>query len=505
MQADCISWHRLKQMQKLKSIVQCAGVGSVLILFSCDGENQNLSDKSAGKLHPNIILIVVDDQGYADLSCAGLATDVQTPNLDQLAKSGVRFTNAYATSSISSPSRCGLLTGCYQQRWGTFWYGGPGLKDSSIATIPELLKRQGYQTAYIGKVHYGSYDSDTTNRSFPLNHGFDYYFGHTSARKHYINHVQEKEQAFLKVKKDQQKSGQSLRQQAMWENYSKVDTVAFSTSLFGSKACDYISKNKEEPFFLQLSFNAVHNFTHQLPEAYLKEHGLDGYHDWDPAEEEYYDWYVKGRKPNNPEGREQYLGQLHYLDSELGKVLECLRSNDIEDNTMVIYISDNGGSTPIYANNDPLRGSKYLLYEGGIRVPMMVSLPGIIPKNVVLDNVVSALDILPTICEVTNTGIPKNVNGIGLMELLKGKQSDIEHDTLFWDMGHEFAVRAGKWKLFISTNNNNAKYEMVDVELGEFLYDLVNDPGETLNVAEQNAVVFEHLKESLMRWRNELR
>jgi len=327
-----------------------------LLLPGCQIENQS---------PPNVLLIVSDDQGYADMSCTGLVNDVQTPNLDKLAAGGVRFSQAYATSPICNPSRAGIITGCYQERWGTFWYGGKGIHDSTYITIPELLKKENYTTGYIGKVHYGSGDSDTLNRSFPLNHGFDEFYGFTSARKHYLIHQASAEAEFQRIKKENNKWGQSLRQQPIWDNTRTTDTLAFSTELIANKACNFIKENMDNQFFLQVSFNAVHNFTHQLPEDYLESKDLNGYHDWDPGTEDYYEWYVRGRKPNNPEGREHYLGQLYFLDREIGKIMETLEELELKDNTLIIYISDNGGSTPIYANNYPLRGGKYTVYEGG--------------------------------------------------------------------------------------------------------------------------------------------
>jgi arylsulfatase A-like enzyme len=456
------------------------------------------------EIQPNIILIISDDQGYADLSCAGLAKDVSTPNLDRLADRGVRFTQAYATSPICSPSRAGIETGCYQQRWGTFWYGGKGIHNSEYKTIAELLKKNDYATGYIGKVHYGSHDADTANRSFPLNHGFDYFLGHTSARKHYLHHEQKLEDDFQAVKKEHNKWGQSLRQQALWDNFDKLDTMAFTTELFGVKACEFIDKHKEDKFFLQLSFNAVHNFTHQLPPEYLKEKELKGYHDWDPASEDYYDWYKAGRYPNNPEGRAQYLWQLYFLDMEIGRVLDHLKELGLDENTIVFYISDNGGSTPIYANNYPLRGSKYLLYEGGIRVPMIVSWPYKYSEGTTLSNVVCGMDIFPTICAAVGIEIPANIDGIDLNPLLSGNDKDLQHDTLFWDTGHETAVRVGKWKYRMANDDSNAKYEMVEIELGEFLYDLEKDPGEITNLADQFPDVFHNLKSAHDRWRKNI-
>lgn len=480
------------------SVNSCSGIGfltyfsiviMIFIFLSCTKRKD-----------PNIVLIVVDDLGYADMSCTGLASDVFTPNMDKLAESGVRFTQAYATSPICSPSRAGIITGSCQARWGTFWYGGPGIHDSAFRTIAEIVKGQGYHTGYVGKVHYGSNDSDTTDRSFPLNHGFDYFFGFTSARKHYLIHNQQAEAEFQRSKEEFERKGQSLRKQGMWENSSLVDTIAYSTRLFADKAVKYILEHQQNPFFLQISFNAVHNFTHQLPAEYLKEKELKGYHDWNPESEDYYDWYQKGRYPNNPEGRAHYLGQLHFMDEAIGKVINGLESLGLRENTLVILVSDNGGSIPIYANNYPLRGSKYLLYEGGIRVPVIYSYPSRYQQGKVSENVVSAMDILPTICRAIRIEPPNNIDGKDLSMLLTGADTTIHHDTLVWDTRHEVAVRAGKWKYHLVKDNQNAIYEMVEVEVGEFLYDLENDPRETTNQAEAFPEILENLKNYHSRW-----
>ncbi len=474
-----------------------------IFLISCSEKKKEtiLKDKS-----PNIILIVVDDLGFADMSFTGLTNDVKTPSIDAIATNGVYFSNAYATSSICSPSRGGLITGSYQQRWGTFWYGGKGIHNPEFKTIPELLKEKKYSTGYVGKVHYGSYESDVTNRSFPLNHGFDYYYGHTSPRKHYLNHSDVLENAFNKVKTTHEKKGQSLRQQALWNNKEKVDTIGFSTEIFGLKARDFIKKNKNNPFFLQLSFNAVHNFTHQLPKEYLEKNGLKGYHDWDPSKEDYYDWYQKGRYPNNAEGRAHYLGQLHFLDKEIGKVTDYLAANNLDKNTVIIFISDNGGSTPIYANNSPYKGSKYTLYEGGIRVPFIISYPKKYEKGTTSNNLISAMDVLPTLCDLTGIKIPKNINGNNITEVLTGANKTIEHDFLVWDNNTQTAVRKGKWKYRSASDaaKRNADYEMVELEYGEYLYNLENDPGEITNLKNEHPEVFNELKNIHKNWRTSI-
>ena len=476
----------------------------ILVLLACNSEKKNIAEKDKT---PNIVLIVVDDLGYADMSITGLASDVETPNIDDIANTGVRLTNAYATSSICSPSRAGLITGSYQQRWGTFWYGGPGIHNADYKTIPELLKQKNYITGYVGKVHYGSNDYKLDNRSFPLNHGFDYFYGHTSARKHYLNHNDSIESAFQTVKTTYNRKGQSLRQQALWENKDKVDTIGFSTELFGTKASQFINQHKNSPFFLQLSFNAVHNFTHQLPKSYLEENGLKGYHDWNPAKEDYYEWYKLGRFPNNPEGREQYLGQLYFLDAEIGKVTATLKANGLLENTIIIFISDNGGSTPIYANNTPFKGSKYTLYEGGIRVPLIVSYPSKYMQGKVSDNLISSMDILPTICTAIGIEIPTNIDGIDISKLLNGQDKSIQHDMLFWDNKAQTAVRKGKWKLRTASikAKANSDYEMVEMEYGDFLYDIVNDPGETTNLANKYPDILYALKNAFISWKETLK
>ena len=453
---------------------------------------------------PNIILIVADDLGYADIGATKLVDDVNTPNIDRIVNSGIRFAQAYDNSPICNQSRIGIITGCYPQRLGSYWYGAKGLHDPMYKTIPEILKQQNYVSGYVGKTHYGDFDSDTTHRSFPLNHGFDYYFGHTSARKHYMNHKKTIEDAFLKAKKKHNRKGQTLRQGSLWENREQVDTIAYFTELVGEKSRNYIERNNGQRFFLQIAFNAAHNFTHQLPQEYLNKHNLKGYHDWNPAIEEYYDWYVKGRYPNNTEGRAHYLGQVHYMDEEIGKLLDLLEEQNLRDNTLIFFISDNGGSTPIYANNFPLRGSKYLLYEGGIRVQMLVSYPAKYEKGRIYENMVSAMDILPTICNEAGIKIPDYIDGIDLTPLLQGKNENLQHDVLFWDTGHEHAVRKGPWKLRKSFDDSEAKYEMVELELGEFLYNLNKDISERINLIHEDSTILKDLEKEYTVWKSQL-
>lgn len=458
----------------------------------------------AAEPKPNILLIVVDDQGYSDVGIDKRAYDVKTPGMDRLADSGVRFSQAYASAPICSAARCGLITGSYQERQGNFWFGGPGIPNANYPTLAEKLKTAGYRTGYIGKHHYGRGDGDTNHRNFPLNHGFDSFFGFTSSRTHYLIHEEAKEEAFLTRRDEFQKTGNSLYQGAMWDGMQKVDMKGYSTEIFGEKARAFMKESRDTPFYLHLSFNAVHNFTHQLPPEYLKEHGLKGYYDYDPAVHDYMSWYIGSRQPHNPEGRALYLGQLYYLDREIGRILDFIEAEGLREHTLIAYVSDNGGSPPIYANNEPLRGSKYTLYEGGIRVPMILSWPGHTEKGVALDNVVSAMDLFPTICSAAGINNPGKVDGLNLLPLLNGSDKSIGHDVLVWDIGYETAVRNENWKLKTASTNSHAQRQQLDVRVGEFLYNLEDDPGETRDMWHVYPDKVTELKTIYNKWRKEM-
>lgn len=476
--------------------------------FSCQSPIQETVEQKS----PNILLIIADDHGYADMSVTQLAADVQTPNLDRLAKSGTRFTNAFASSPICSPSRVGLMTGTYHQRQQVFWYGGNGLSNPEIPTIPELLLEKGYATGMIGKFHFGSKDADTGHRSFPLNHGFQALFGFNGGRKHYLIHDSEKEAAFRQLMENAPQPKQSFKMESFFRQDKRAQATGFATELLSAAAIEFIKQQQtqQQPYFLTLSFNAVHNFTHQLPQAYLDKHNLKGMADWDPTKETYYEWYERGRKPNNPEGRAHYLGQLYYLDKEIGRVMGYLTATNQLENTIIVYVGDNGGSTQIYADNGPFAGGKYTMYDGGLRIPMLVSWKDSYQQNVVSNNMVSAMDLLPTLMEATQTTPPETIDGISLHPLLKGDNSTIGHETLFWFGGEQAAVRSGKWKYRWANDEANSfakrstKYEGVALEVGEFLHDTQVDIGEQQNLKNTEQGVFKDLKNQLANWKKEV-
>lgn len=461
---------------------------------------------------PNIILMIGDDHGYADLGYLNLANDVSTPNFDRLASLSTSFKNAYATSPICSPSRVGIMTGAYHQRQEVFWYGGNGLSNPNIPTIAELLLQKGYATGFFGKFHYGSKDTDITHRSFPLNHGYQELFGCNGGRKHYLIHNNEREAAFKKAMENAESPKQSLEMGGFWVQDKRENIEGFSTELISQRGIDFMKRNivENQAFFATISFNAVHNFTHQLPQAYLDKHQLEGYHDWDPEKESYYDWYKKGRVPNNPEGRAHYLGQLFYLDQEVGRILDFLEKENQLENTLIIYVGDNGGSTQIYANNAPYKGGKYTMYEGGLRVPLFVAWKGKYLEGKQVENLVSGLDILPTICEATQTAVPEVSDGISLNVILDNSDAAVEHKTLIWYGGEQAAVRSGKWKYRWANDGENSfarnstQYEGVDLELGEYVYDLENNSSEQENLSDQQAEVLTQLKEELALWKRQV-
>ncbi|WDE97828.1 sulfatase-like hydrolase/transferase [Lentisphaera profundi] len=458
--------------------------------------------------HPNIILMVADDHGCADISVLGIHDDVETPAIDRLINEGTYYTHAYANAPICNVSRTALMTGIHQAKLGAYWYSNPGMKHKTSASLAEFLQGQAYATGYVGKVHYGS--SDPHSVDFPLNHGFDEFFGFCGGRKHYLSHDDELESEFIAGQKRANRSSanpvkggtslakfETLKKGSFWRNKQKVEVKGFATEIFGKEARTFIKKHKQDKFFLHLSFNAVHNFTHQLPKSYLSKHKLNSVQDWDPEKEDYLEWYKKGRYPNNPQGREYYLGHLEYMDREIGKILDILSDLEIKEKTMIIYASDNGGSTPIYASNGALRGSKYTLYEGGIRIPLIiVYAKGF--RNTRLDQKVSLLDIYPTIVELLGEEKKDFLDGVAL-QLLDDKERNF-----FWHSGHEKAMLRGDWKYKSVSNNDDAKLEMVELELGEFLYDLEKDPGEKINLINDYPEKVNEMRRRFKAWEKTL-
>ena len=284
----------------------------------------------------------------------------------------------------------------------------------------------------------------------------------------------------------------------MYVGKEKKNVEGFTTELFGEQARTFVRANKDKPFYLHLSFNAVHNFTHQLPESYLNEKGLKGFPD-NESKKTYWDWRKKIGYPANPEGRDYYLGQLYFLDREIGLVMQELEKLGLTDNTAVIFTSDNGGSLVTYANNGELNGGKYTVFEGGNKVPLIIKYPKISDSTKVVESMTSTMDLYPTICPLTGTEIQTHLDGKNLSAVISGEESWSKR-TLFWDTKAQQAVRRGKWKYITTHKVPNKRLQITETPIGEFLFDLERDPGETNNLADKYPEVVSELKKALKTW-----
>lgn len=492
---------------------------SILLLVMLGVAMQSFCGLASNKnKKPNILLIVSDDQGYADFGAYSGLRDVKTPHLDDLTKSGVRFSEAYVTASICSPSRCAILTGRYQQRWGV--YGYKSSLPSEEITLAEQLRDAGYATGLVGKSHYGNHNRNTNSQEFPLNHGFQYFFGKEGGTMDYLRHKNEDYEFYSQA--DAKKLGVG----PFWENKELVEMDGYSTDILINKATSFIEKNSQNPFFLMVSLNEVHLFTHQLPDTTLNRLGIEKVPDWNPKEqqfEDYLDWYVKTVKPNTPEGRKRYLWHLQQLDNGIGKLIDKLKEEEIKEETLIIYISDNGGSPRTYASNHPLKGNKYILEEGGIRVPFVISWPGMLPQNETYDKMVSSLDILLTIMELTDSKVPADYqqDGVSLVPFItNGENTKEPHDMLYWT-GRKLKMKApifddpssSKAKLYKSFNGDYSGWAIRRKKwklryLGQSdqyaLYNLEDDMGETTNLAEKQPDLVKELTEEFFKWHSSI-
>jgi len=485
---------------------------------------------------PNFVFIIADDLGYADMSFLPQAPpDVKkfgTPGFDRLAATGTYFANAYTTCPICSPSRAGIITGRYQQRWGNYWYANGGLPQDEL-TIPESLLKAGYTTAKYGKTHMNGGPKQT-----PTLHGFEEYLGFILHTWDYLR-LSSKDRDAVLARVNKRKGGRLgsnavgplVAANKIGTTRDQLDSVSFedgfTTRIFTDKAVEFIRRNKEgKPFYLHVAHNAVHYPAFIVEESWAKKTGARyvpwdrdaeewGYPYWDPNQEKTGEFLVKWGHMGNvdPEGRRCYLANLLALDHSITRILDALEETGQRENTVVVFISDNGGTINTYSNNAPLSGFKYMFGEGGIRIPMLVSMPGTLPQNKVNDKaMVSAMDIFPTFAEMAGQEIPGNLDGKSLIPLLNGER-DTHHEWLAWAMNRDsWVIRKGKWKL---TNNVGWKHKDFEVlpngdvaEAAEDyvfpnepqLFDLEADIGETTNLIDQHPEVASELRALYAEW-----
>ena len=421
-----------------------------------------LAAQSGDARPPNVLLIFSDDQGTLDLNCYG-SKDLYTPHLDGLARRGIRFSQFYAAAPVCSPSRAALLTGRYPQRAGVAGNVGleaVGLPDEQV-TIAEMLKSAGYATALVGKWHLGHVKGDG-----PLDQGFDSFFGHKRGCIDNYSH-------FFYW------SGPNVHD--LWRDREEYwEDGAYFSDMMVREAGRFMTANKDQPFFLYLPFNIPH-------------YPLQG------------KAHFRKRYQKLPEPRRSYAAMVSTLDEQVGKVLNKLDDLGLRENTLVIFMSDHGHSTEERAmfgggNAGPYRGAKFSLLEGGIRVPAIVSMPGRIPRNQVRDQLGTACDWLPTIAEITGAKLPaRRIDGKSLAPILRSATARTAHPVFHWQLGDQWAVRQGDWKLVVNGRDTEHRSRLEGADR-IFLSNMAVEATERQNIAAENAGVVDRLTRLHEEW-----
>ena len=461
---------------------------------------------------PNILFIVTDDQGFADLSAySHSARDIATPRMDRIAREGILFTQAYVSAPVCSPSRAGWNTGRYQQRWDSAAGWAPGLPEDA-KTIAEYFRAAGYVTGKVGKNDYGKGYHSMDVREYPLNHGFDEFLGFSSHAHDFFLLSEDIE------KRTPDPHGTSAALGTLFQNRSRKSYEGgYTTEIFTDSAINFLQSHKDKPFFLTVSYNSVHHLIHEVPHRYLKKYGVKPIPNYDPEKmgkyEEYYNTYNELDPISDSDMRKYYLANLNCLDDNIGRLLDTVDKLKLADNTLVIFFADNGGSPLTGADNRPLRGSKYILFEGGIRVPFMMRWPGKLAGGKTYKHPVSTLDILPTCLQAAGFDMPAKdkLDGESFLVALKsGTPSPITKRPLFWQFQKQWAVRDGDWKLvktsdYISRKPTSRILQGPLVKDRPMLFNLKKDPAEQHDVYEQNPRVVEQLSKLFRQWQKQIK
>ena len=403
---------------------------------------------------PNIVFIMADDMGYADVACYG-RPDVRTPNIDRLATNGVRLLQAYANSAVCTATRVGLITGRYQYRLRVGLeeplgnaVAGVGLPPEH-PTLPSLLKKAGYGTTLIGKWHLGFLPTFG-----PLKSGYDHFFGFRSGAVDYYSHER------------------GSRDPDLWDGDVPVQQAGYLTTLLGDRAVGVINEyaKARQPFLLSLHFNAPH-----WP--------------WEAPGDEAESTRINGNLNHYDGGTQKtYQRMIEELDTQIGRVVSTLRSSGIADNTIMIFTSDNGGER--FADTWPFTGRKTELLEGGLRIPAIVSWPAMLPKNKTNDQVAISMDWLPTLLDAASAGADPAfpLDGISLLPILRGDSAPVRR-TLFWRYkgNAQRAVRDGDFK-YLKIRENT------------FLFNVVDDPMERANLKDRRKDLYETLANKWLAW-----
>ncbi len=483
----------VQKEEKARKVKQTTAMGIVLMSFAA------FQAGAAGP--PNILVIVTDDQGYGDLSAfAHHAPDVRTPHMDRLAKRGVLFSQAYVTAPVCSPSRAGWNTGRHQVRWdpkSSFGCGHP----KNETNIAEIMKANGYATARFGKNDYGKGLHRHDVREYPLNHGYDEFLGFSAHGHDYFLLTKD-----IESHTPDPKGHSAVVGPLMHNRGHKEFGGGYLTEIFTDAAIDFIRQDRQQPFFVTLSYNSVHHLIHQVPKRYLDKHGVKEIPNYDPEKDGSYEkWfkrYITIGEISAEEMRQYYLASLNCLDDNIGRLMDTLRERGLADNTIVVLFSDNGGAPSTGACNLPLAGSKFTLWEGGIRVPFILARPREPAPGTVCDQPISTLDILPTVLRAARIELPEGLDGqpipTDLAEIAGSRD-------LFWRWRDGYAVRSGDWKLLQNGGRSPRKptagiVNRTKLLKGTRLFNLKDDPGERRDLALENPDVVERLKKLYEEW-----
>ena len=440
-------------MIKLVPLVVLAGLSA-----ACATDPAPLAASEA-PLRPNILLILADDAGYADFGFQPVnESDVAslTPRIDSIAADGARFSDFYMSGAVCSPSRAGLLTGRYQDRFGHGrnippGYMGGGLSLDEV-TLADRLRSAGYVTGCIGKWHLGYPEA-----YHPLERGFDHFHGLLQGSRSYYP---------IEDPSDHK---------AIHDDRTETAEEGYVTDRFGAAAVRFIEEHAEEPFFLFVSFTAPHG----------------------PLQPRTEDLELPALQRIEGDRRRKYAGLVKALDDNVGEILDALEREGLSEETLVIFTNDNGGQTSTGALNTPLRGRKGTVWEGGVRVPCAMRWPGVIAEGAVLDAPAISLDLTPTFCALAGASTEgASLDGLDLTPLLGGLESSLPARSLFWrktGSAGPVAVRRGRWKLV--WNEREAPPE---------LYDLASDLSESTDLAASQPELTAELVEEVNAWEAEL-
>ncbi len=480
--------------RRIAPVLAMVAIGFVLAGCKSDQSDRLQTvggEASVAPSEPNIVVILADDLGYGDITAYG--GRVPTPNIDSIAAQGALFTQGYVTTPVCSPSRAALVTGRYQQRYG-FEYNARQAQDvpnvgliSSEKTLADHLKTKGYASGHVGKWHLGFQDEH-----YPTNRGFDEFFGHLAGASDFLN---VRSEGALSMRTDQEfysrtagdnrtdlliqgtepptpptrRAGRKILQ---GPGKTEVPVTDYITDVFAQESASFIQRHRDQPFFLYAAFNAPHS-PFQVTQ-------------------EYYDRFPQVED----ELQRIYFGMISALDDAVGTILQAIESAGLTENTVVVFLSDNGcaGYFPGLCSCEPLSGGKLTYYEGGVRVPFMVRWPAKIPMGTQIDAPVSALDIVPTALAAAGIPAPEDIelDGNDLLPLINAAPGRRQgHDTLVFRNYPTVAVRHGNLKL-IKPNQDEA---------AGFLYDLTTDPKEQNDISAARPQDVARLEAEIEDWR----